>query len=209
MYFRRSDLILPRTICLNRLASRSIFRTTAVWPSPLEPACGSDTRTRNGGLSGGSPRNSLRMPGSAAVRDPVSAVHRAENQKIDWGKTDLETIGRGGSRTIRSAFCPVVSASDPGCPLANCIPRPRKWPRAMRGRFLFSSASIFVDPAHPCWLNPGPAQAVRPGRLARVPGTSRGHRGSAHRRTRREADILDQRHHVDEVLHAVNPAGHS
>ena len=35
MYFRRLVLILPRTICLNRLASRSIFRTTAVVPSPL------------------------------------------------------------------------------------------------------------------------------------------------------------------------------
>ncbi len=35
MYFRKSVLILPRTICLNRFASRSIFRTTVVEPSPL------------------------------------------------------------------------------------------------------------------------------------------------------------------------------
>src|SRR6516225_7234895 len=34
MYLRRSDLILPRTICLNRLASRSILRTTASKPPP-------------------------------------------------------------------------------------------------------------------------------------------------------------------------------
>src|SRR5262245_31775302 len=35
MYLRRSDLIFPRTICLNRLASRSIFRTTVPLPPPL------------------------------------------------------------------------------------------------------------------------------------------------------------------------------
>src|SRR5277367_5712427 len=32
MYLRRSVLIFPRTICLNRFASRSILRTTAVRP---------------------------------------------------------------------------------------------------------------------------------------------------------------------------------
>src|SRR5271166_3100312 len=35
MYLRTSDLIFPRTICLNRLESRSIFRTTAPQPPPL------------------------------------------------------------------------------------------------------------------------------------------------------------------------------
>src|SRR5262249_49856112 len=91
MYFRRSVLILPRTICLNRLASRSILRTTAVRPSPLGlGAAALQTRAR--------PETGRRLPGCAAGRHPVSAVHRAENQKIAWGKLAWERCFEVGRR---------------------------------------------------------------------------------------------------------------
>src|SRR4029077_6200898 len=82
----RSDLILPRTICLNRLASRSIFRTTAVWPSPRDKGASPNNR----------PESDRRMPASAAHRAPASAVYRAEKQKIVWGKVAWERWVEGG-----------------------------------------------------------------------------------------------------------------
>src|SRR5690348_228876 len=87
MYFRRSDLILPRTICLNRLASRSIFRTTVVWPSALGLGAAPYDR----------PEIRRRLPGCAALRHPVSAVYRAEKQKIvgEFAWNERVEVGRG------------------------------------------------------------------------------------------------------------------
>src|SRR5262249_19774924 len=123
IYFRRSDLILPRTICLNRLASRSIFRTTAVWPSPL------DLRP-------------LRTIAPKVAADRPEAQHfaaRTQRSTEPKNKRSLgDSPGNEGSRWVEDGsecVCPVIGARDPGSPTANCIPRPRSRPRPMHARF--------------------------------------------------------------------------
>src|SRR5262245_39413909 len=93
MYFRRSALILPRTICLNRLASRSIFRTTALVPR------------RGGGRR--PPVNDAGRPRAQHASPETGAVRPVRKSK-DPGETVKGGCGSEAGRKGGSALSPAV-----------------------------------------------------------------------------------------------------
>src|SRR5262245_12921200 len=133
MYLRRSALILPRTICLNRLASLSIFRTTALIPRRW----GTAERTR---------RMSRRRP----TRSPAVPRGAARPARIAGGRPCLKikdrgefagsrgagaNLGAGPSRPDRASDGPALLLSK----LYSEAVRKSKFPSAIRpggGRFL-------------------------------------------------------------------------